>query len=113
MPPVLLLVETSKPLVITNGIEGFLQMVSGYVYTEGTKYCTYFSSGLQKLLMEANSLIMVGFSIVLFHTDFYYLELDFHWTTSTSHDLIKLAWNTDIQLGIKVLNKMLSLVGGI
>ncbi|KAL5467709.1 hypothetical protein EMCRGX_G031972 [Ephydatia muelleri] len=31
-----------------------------------------------------------------------------HWTNSTS-DLLKLAWNTDIQLGIKVLDEMLSL----
>ena len=75
MPPVLLLVETSKPLVITNGIEGFLQMFRLTKVTDGSK--------------QFNN--------------------DFHWTKSTSHDLIKLAWNTDIQLGIKVLNKMLSL----
>lgn len=72
MPPVLLLVETSKPLIITNGIEGFLHM---FKLTDGSKQ---FSN-------------------------------DSHRTKATLNYLLKLAWDTDIHLGVKLMEEMLSL----
>ena len=46
----------------------------------------------------------------LFNRSLHHLGLKGHWTKATSSHLVKLASNTDVTLGVKVMEEMLKLV---